>query len=105
MKLKIWIEFYVKNIIIKKNNNLNCYNNNNKPIGYYFDNIEKIFKKCHKNCKNCFSAPTDSNNKCSECKENYYKKDDELEDNCYLEQPDGYKLKKFNNNIFYLLNA
>ena len=87
-----------KNYYKKIDNCINCYEK--KPIGYYFDEIEKIFKKCHKNCKDCISRPTKTNNKCINCIENYYKKDDELEDNCYMEEPIGYKLKKFPYNIY-----
>ena len=47
--------------------------------GYYFEEMNKMYKKCYKNCKSCEGAGDDSNNNCKDCKSNYLK----LNNNCY----------------------
>ena len=38
------------------------------PKGYYLENVEnKILGKCHENCEECESGPTENNNNCKTC--------------------------------------
>ena len=50
---------------------------------YYLDIDNKIYKRCHENCKRCYSASKDDNNMaCKNCKDGYFYKADTL--NCIL---------------------
>jgi len=52
---------------------------------YYLDLDNKIYKRCHENCKRCYSASNDDNNMaCKNCKDGYFYKADTL--NCILPQ-------------------
>ena len=43
-----------------------------RPEGYYFDNDQKIFKKCHNNCAECLIySNDDSNMQCLKCKSGF----------------------------------
>ena len=62
---------------------------NSLPQGYYFDNNDKIYKKCFENCLECFGAGNERNNKCSKCKNNFifsneFINDDIKKNNCFL---------------------
>ena len=58
---------------------INCYIN---PEGYYRDN--NIYKRCYSSCKFCSGYGSESENKCTECKEGYETKNDfENDNNCY----------------------
>ena len=53
----------------------NCYQKGHPPVGYYFDEKEKNFKKCYKNCKTCNEKGTSEYDmKCTSCDnyEGYY---------------------------------
>ena len=59
---------------------INCYKN---PEGYFRDN--NVYKQCYSTCKFCTTYGTESDNKCTECKEGYETKNDfENNNNCYL---------------------
>ena len=46
----------------------NCFEKEQAPLGYYFDENEKKFKKCFENCKTCKDKGTSQNNmKCISC--------------------------------------
>ena len=73
-----------------------------KYSGYYLDNIENKFKKCHINCKEC-NGPYRNNNindienhNCIKCIDDYYKLG---ESNCYNNETiiEGYYLDKNEN--------
>ena len=74
--------------------NLNICTNKN-PKGYYFDENEKIYKKCSENCFEC-SGPYISYNEmnCISCKENFILTEDT--NSCYNYVPINYILE---NNI------
>ena len=61
---------------------------NSLPQGYYFDNNDKMYKKCFENCLECFGPGNEINNKCSKCKNNFiflneYINDDIKKNNCF----------------------
>jgi hypothetical protein len=57
-----------------------CLNINEKLIGYYFDDVNKIFNKCDIKCKSCDKTST----QCTQCNNemNYYRKVGDLT-NCF----------------------
>ena len=59
------------------NSFIGCYKG--KQEGYYFDNIDEIYKKCYKTCKYCEGPGDDDNNGCTECITNYTL----IDNNCY----------------------
>ena len=83
---------------------IGCYKG--KQEGYYFDNINEIYKKCYKTCKHCEGPGDDDNNECTECIdnytlidnncyakcENYFYVDSSGKQHCVDECPDEYKL-------------
>ena len=82
---------------------IGCYKG--KQEGYYFDNINEIYKKCYKTCKHCEGPGDDDNNGCTECInnytlidnncyekcENYFYVDSSEQQHCVDECPDEYK--------------
>ena len=57
-----------------------------KPIGYYLDPIDEIYKKCFTNCKFCYGEGNEANNNCIECKAGFKLLNDfENDTNCYPE--------------------
>ena len=49
-------------------NSKNCFSLNYPPSGYFFEENEKIFKKCFKNCKTCKELGKSENDmKCTSC--------------------------------------
>ena len=49
-------------------NSKNCFSQNYPPSGYFFEENEKIFKKCFKNCKTCKELGKSENDmKCTSC--------------------------------------
>ena len=61
---KILLKNYIKNFF-------DCYNKNNIPIGYYFNNNLKAYEKCYFSCKNCYGNGNRIHNNCSACIDNY----------------------------------
>ena len=55
------------------------------PNNYFFDELDKIYKKCYKSCEKCNGPGDIINNNCTECKEGYSFIDDPYakEENCY----------------------
>ena len=47
---------------------INCYN---KPIGYYFEEDELLYKKCYHTCKTCDIKGNYTNHNCIECNDDY----------------------------------
>ena len=64
----------------------NCYNIT--PEQYYFNETEDIYKPCFSSCLTCSGDGTENSNNCIECLNNYYKKEFDLNDNCYNTTPD-----------------
>ena len=65
------------------------------PKEYYFDENEKIYKKCNFGCLECFdpmnyNTSNSSNMNCIKCKNNYYLTEDT--NSCYNDIPDNYYL-------------
>ena len=52
------------------------------PEGYYLDIDNDIYKPCYKTCKRCYGEGNEENNNCIECKLNYYKIEENI-NNCY----------------------
>ena len=74
----------------------NCYSN--KPgDNYYFE--DNTYKKCHDNCLTCNEGPSDDDNKCTSCINNYYFIYGSNKNTCYNEAPDGYYFN-ISNNIY-----
>lgn len=58
-------------------NNENCYNADTVGIGYIFKG--NVFNKCYESCSECTAILSDiTNHKCSQCKDNYYNKEENL---------------------------
>ena len=54
------------------------------PDGYYLDRAVNYYKKCYPTCKNCNGPGIVIDNNCTQCIENYIKRDDYPNDNnCY----------------------
>ena len=54
------------------------------PQGYYLDAANKIYKKCFKNCYNCYGPGNVNDNNCSECNRNFiFLKNITNTNNCY----------------------
>ena len=53
---------------------IECYNNNSKPINFYFNDIENIYKPCYETCLTCKEGGNSDNNNCLTCDINYIKK-------------------------------
>ena len=74
-------------------NTNNCYGMNLTDQGYYLDNIhlegeDILFRKCYNSCRTCDlglnSTTNGLNHNCKECKDNYYRLEDDLfPNNCY----------------------
>jgi hypothetical protein len=45
--------------------------------GYLYDNDNKVLKKCYYRCKSCYEVGVDGDNKCSSCRDSYFKYEDE----------------------------
>ena len=77
---------------------------NVRPIGYYLDRKNKIFKKCHSNCSDCIEFSNDNSNmKCLKCVNNYVY--DNKTFNCYDEnnlKPYNIKLTAEKNTYFWV---
>ena len=57
---------------LENSNSNNCYNKTNYPKGYYFNEEQKIFKACHRNCETCTKGPiSDKKMNCDTCKYNF----------------------------------
>ena len=50
---------------------IQCYHTTEIQIGYYLDNVNKIYKPCYYKCKKCSREGNEDNNYCEECKDNY----------------------------------
>ena len=51
-----------------------CFNSDTKPLNFYFDNSDKIYKQCYETCKSCNGGGDINSNNCIECENNYIKK-------------------------------
>ena len=62
-----------------------CYNEETKPINYFFNNITQYYEPCYRNCKTCNYKGDDDRNNCTSCKNNYIFRPDEINSsNCVL---------------------
>ena len=55
-------------------NFINCYNNDTKPINFYFDSDNKIYKVCYETCLTCDKGGDEYINNCLTCDVNHIKK-------------------------------
>ena len=51
-----------------------CYNNDTKPINFYFDDSDNTYKICYETCLTCNKKGNEYTNNCIECDINYIKK-------------------------------
>ena len=58
-----------------------CYNNDTKPINFYFDNSDQKYKPCYETCLTCDKSGNEINNNCLTCATNFRKKLEYLESN------------------------
>ena len=57
-----------------------------KPLGYYLDPEDLVYRKCYETCKFCEGKGDEDNNKCTECITDYkFLNDFENDKNCYPE--------------------
>ncbi|MGL4947829.1 MAG: hypothetical protein ACRC42_00370, partial [Mycoplasma sp.] len=61
-----------KNGLYAKEGEGNCYHKEDKPDGFYYDEDNRVFKKCFENCQVCVIGPTEQANNCVSCKKNSY---------------------------------
>ena len=55
-----------------------------KPIGYYLDSIDQVYKKCFEKCKFCYGKGNETNHNCIECKFNFTLLNDSIDvTKCY----------------------
>ena len=53
---------------------IECYNKSTKPINFYFDNSERLYKPCYETCLTCNQRGNEENHNCITCEINYIKK-------------------------------
>ena len=75
-------------------------------IGPYYVNVgTQQFEKCHEVCQTCKdgNTPTESKNRCIECKNGYFKKDYSDSENCYFPYniPNNYYKDTSDDNIIF----
>ena len=51
-----------------------CYNNETKPINFYFDSSDEKYKPCYETCETCIEGGNWENHKCLTCDINHRKK-------------------------------
>ena len=75
-------DYYPKKDEINEiNTYINCYKYPQE--GYYLK--DQAYEQCYLSCKNCTELGSESDNKCTECKSTYERKNDfENDTNCYL---------------------
>ena len=56
----------MENVPLNIGEYFNCYNET--PNGYYFDKIEKLYKKCYDTCETCEIKGDNEFHNCSKCK-------------------------------------
>ena len=62
-----------------------CYNEETKPINYFFNNFTQYYEPCYRNCKTCNFKGNDEKNNCTSCKNNYIFRPEEINSsNCVL---------------------
>ena len=62
-----------------------CYNEETKPINYFFNNNIKFYEPCYSYCKTCKNQGNDEKNNCTSCRNNYIFRPDEINSsNCVL---------------------
>ena len=72
-----------------------CYETN--PDGYYFDNDNKLFKKCYETCNKCNIGGNIANHNCLECRYNYiFHKNNLNITNCYINCENYYYFDELN---------
>ena len=78
----------------------NCFDKNNPPDGYYFDENKKQFKKCYEDCKTCKSLGTEDDMQCTSCNndEGYFFLYGTK--NCLKMPIPGYYIEKTDNKIY-----
>ena len=63
-------------------NNIEC--GDDKPLGFYLDSSDNVYKKCYETCKSCEEGGNTSNHNCNECNAGYrFINDFENDKNCY----------------------
>ena len=62
-----------------------CYNEETKPINYFFNKKNKYYEPCYSNCKTCNYLGNDEINNCTSCKHNYIFRPDKIKtSNCVV---------------------
>ena len=89
--------YYSKNDNLNSNGFIDCYNE--KPDGYYFDNISKVYNQCYKTCRTCDNLGNESNHLCTDCISNYILSEGncktEINDDCpYIDTTNNECLKE-----------
>ena len=72
----------------------------NAPASYYYldkSGTEYIWKECYSSCATCNEGGTSIKHNCENCKSNYYKIDNDPNNNCLNEVPSHYFLDKTSN--------
>ena len=56
----------IDNIISEYNKYFIEYNDDEKPLGYYLDQSDEVYKNCYESCKTCEEKGTKENHNCKE---------------------------------------
>lgn len=67
----------------------NCYNDETKPLGYYFDSESQSYRKCYKSCATCSKLGDDDQHDCITCV-SPYKPLSDIPSQCVGSLPSGY---------------
>ena len=68
------------------------------PIGYYYDSIDEIYKRCYEKCYSCYEEGNETNNNCIECKDNLILLNDTFNiSNCFENCSNYYYFDESNN--------
>ena len=88
---------YFPSIVIGYYNYFECYNEDTKPLNYFFNNLTKYYEPCYPNCKTCNYQGNDDINNCTSCKNNYIFRPDEINSTNCVNKCQYYYYIYFNN--------
>ena len=72
------IEKYFPSVVTGYDNYFECYNEDTKPLNYFFNKLTEFYEPCYPNCKTCNFQGNDDINNCTSCKNNYIFRPDEI---------------------------
>ena len=95
--------YTIENNELNEGEYINCYNNN--LDGYYFDNIDLLYKKCYYTCETCNISGNNMTHNCIKCNENFpYENYISNSKNCYKDKISTIILSS-ESNIYHYANT